>query len=487
MKGSRFTKSLSMMLVLIQVLLLMGGNAQTVSADSSTPTPQAPQTGPYAMYLPVVSANRPVLTGYFVSPSGNDANPGTETLPWKTIGKAAGRVLPGDKVYLRGGTYVEYVSVNRSGTQAQPIQFMAYPGETPVLDGQNVLPNSADGLFTIDGNWVELSGIEVKNSTYMGVALYGYHNTVTNVFVHHSYRNGIYINGDYNTVQDSRVWRNSMHSEFGKEIGSSGIAASFNEFGDRITDYPIIRRNIVWENWGQGIDVHHVNYALIEDNITHDNYTNNLYIHDLTNALAQRNLVYMDMTNTYMANYGDKVGILMGEEYSPPIAKNIQVINNIVYGNHRNLFWYTGNLGSGMENVLIANNTFVNGTGVSAGNSNIILDPADNTIGHINVRFENNLVVQDDSLPLISVDDPTGITFTHNLWSRAVTSRATGVGDVIGNPLLSRSGSPFSPDWYRLTASSPAINKALLLGEVSADYFTVQRGSLPDIGAAEFH
>ncbi len=40
---------------------------------------------------------------YFVSPTGVDSNPGTESLPWATLDQAADSLYPGDLVYVRGG------------------------------------------------------------------------------------------------------------------------------------------------------------------------------------------------------------------------------------------------------------------------------------------------------------------------------------------------------------------------------------------------
>jgi hypothetical protein len=57
---------------------------------------------------------------------------------------------------------------------------------------------------------------------------------------------------------------------------------------------------------------------------------------------------------------------------------------------------------------------------------------------------------------------------------------------VIGDPKLAKTGSPYLPNWFRLTSLSPAINKALSLPEVLVDYFNTLRGSPPDIGAIEF-
>lgn len=441
------------------------------------------QSADYFVFLPLIQ--RQEVDAFYVSPLGNDSNPGTFLFPWKTIDKAARTVLPGDLVYIRAGIYHEYVSINRSGTQSEPIKFFAFPGESPVMDGLNNLPTNEDGLLTVDGNWVEISGLEVRYSHYVGISLYGSHNTLSNVYVHHSWRNGVYLNGDYNTLQDSRIWRNSIHNESGLVNGSSGIAVSRDEV-DGTTEYAIIRRNEVWENWGQGINVHHGNNIVIERNTVHDSFTANIYIHDITNVLFQQNFVYMDSGNSYMGDSGDKVGILMGQEWTNPTinVSGIQIINNILYGNHRNLFWYTGDIaGAGMTNVLFANNTFVNGSGPDTnGNSNIILDPGVNS----NVRFINNIVQQDDALPIIYAVQNNGITYTYNLWSKNPITAVNGTGNIIGDPKLAKIGLPYSVNWFRLTLTSPAINAAASLPEVINDYFGNPKGGDPDIGAVEY-
>jgi parallel beta-helix repeat protein len=77
---------------------------------------------------------------YYVSPSGNNSNAGTSAgAPLKTINKALEKVVAGDTVYLRGGTYREQVEVKRSGAAGKPIIIAAYPGEIPVIKGSDVV------------------------------------------------------------------------------------------------------------------------------------------------------------------------------------------------------------------------------------------------------------------------------------------------------------------------------------------------------------
>ena len=53
-------------------------------------------------------------SSYYVATNGNDANPGTLSQPWRTIQKAANTVSAGDTVYIREGTYNEYVTMKTS-------------------------------------------------------------------------------------------------------------------------------------------------------------------------------------------------------------------------------------------------------------------------------------------------------------------------------------------------------------------------------------
>lgn len=434
---------------------------------------------PYQVFLPIVEKAQ--LVGYFVSPDGSDTNPGTFLLPWKTIGKAAAMVSPGDTVYIRAGIYIEAPRFAISGTESDPIKILAYPGETPVVDGLNQLPLSYRGLVSVFGDWVQISDIEIRNSLYTGLGLYGKHDTANNIYTHHSQKEGIFIGGDYGIVENSLVWRNSMQNEGGiSSSWSPGLVAG-NDISDGITEYGIIRKNIVWENWGEGINTNEANGTTIEDNISHDNFSTNIYISDATNILCQRNFVFMDPLS-YVYGYGSNVGIMMGDElYTPPSA-NIQVLNNLGYGNHRNFHWWQGVQGGGMYNVLIANNTFVNATGESSlGQGNVIIGLGE----HFNVRFINNLVRQDDALPVIATINQPGVYYSNNLWSDPPYPAASGPGDIIADPLLAEFGSPFSPDWFRLLATSPAIGHALSLPEVLVDYFANWRGSMPDMGAVE--
>src|SRR5690606_10233997 len=108
-------------------------------------------------------------------------NDGSQQAPWKTLQHAADVVKAGETVFVRGGTYRENITIRSSGSETFGyITFQAYPGETPVISGEDgksstlVELNNAhyiifDGftltkLQTSDPN-KDLAGIKVINSS----------------------------------------------------------------------------------------------------------------------------------------------------------------------------------------------------------------------------------------------------------------------------------------------------------------------------------
>lgn len=70
---------------------------------------------------------------YYVSPGGDDGQPGIESTPWGTIVKANKTLRPGDTVYLMGGEYRERIEPARSGSAGHYITYRAYDEHHPVI------------------------------------------------------------------------------------------------------------------------------------------------------------------------------------------------------------------------------------------------------------------------------------------------------------------------------------------------------------------
>ena len=86
---------------------------------------------------------------WFVATNGLDANAGTSNSPFATLMRAQSAASSGDTVWLRGGTYV-LSNANFTATNApwaivnnitkSGISYLAFPGELPVFDFNNVKP-----------------------------------------------------------------------------------------------------------------------------------------------------------------------------------------------------------------------------------------------------------------------------------------------------------------------------------------------------------
>ncbi len=73
-------------------------------------------------------------------PKANDSNPGTESLPFRSINAAATILGPGEKVFIKQGTYRETIHPAKSGTgPGKMIVYEAFPGDTVVIKGTVLL------------------------------------------------------------------------------------------------------------------------------------------------------------------------------------------------------------------------------------------------------------------------------------------------------------------------------------------------------------
>jgi len=94
------------------------------------------------VYLLQLSTSGDAAT-FFVSPAGNDANPGSKSKPFASLARAqiAAQRVKGQpvKVWLRGGTYylpeTLVFTAEDSGTSKAPRTWEAWPNETPVVSG----------------------------------------------------------------------------------------------------------------------------------------------------------------------------------------------------------------------------------------------------------------------------------------------------------------------------------------------------------------
>ena len=109
---------------------------------------------------------------FFVSPTGTASGNGSMTSPWdlKTALNHPAAIQPGDIIYLRGGIYnvpttdLGFTS-QLTGTLANPIKVMSYPGEWAVIDG-NVSFSTIKStvILRINGGYTWFLNFEITNT-----------------------------------------------------------------------------------------------------------------------------------------------------------------------------------------------------------------------------------------------------------------------------------------------------------------------------------
>jgi len=125
MKISSKYKSLLVILSATISIPLWGATDEAIPVEFSIRTPIARRI------LMVV----PTGTEYFVSPQGNDQNPGTKEEPFRHIQRCADIAQPGDICFVREGIYRETVRPKSSGRTGDPIRYVAYPREKVTISG----------------------------------------------------------------------------------------------------------------------------------------------------------------------------------------------------------------------------------------------------------------------------------------------------------------------------------------------------------------
>jgi len=118
----------------------------------------------------------------YVAPDGDDSNPGTIDRPWATVWHAGRGAKAGDTVYFRGGIY--YAQRQSTGwpkgtDESERTLFRNYPGEVVIWDGNDVY-----NPFYLNGAYITIENIEVRNCRGYGLECAGPHITIRNCVIH---------------------------------------------------------------------------------------------------------------------------------------------------------------------------------------------------------------------------------------------------------------------------------------------------------------
>jgi len=413
----------------------------------------------------VLFLNQADAATYYVSASsGNDANPGTQSSPWKTIAKATSTLVAGDTVNVLTGTYNEVVNPKNSGMASAPITYQGSSGT--MIDGTGLHGDQTNGQFNIVGK------------SYISV--FGFN------FIH-AYGNGIHLDSSNNI----KLGNNTFNSDFGWNPinifnGNHDIEV-FNNYINRtyVGTYPWGQpwAEMISVDNGSNISVHDntIDYNQLGEGIDFKDGTNNsqMFRNKVSNTNQSTSLYvdgwqigasFIDIYDNIVTNpTGPGIGVaneLMG------IVHDLNIYNNIVYSTSIGLG--IGYYGHGLiNNLVVSNNTIYNSQ--VAINMAQTWNSGDVTV--TNVIFNNNLLDGDT----ISVGYGAGEASNNGFYN---SGPAFGTSPVSGNPLFVN----LAAMDFHLALGSPYINSGTSSNAPVTDFDGNVRpqGGAFDIGAYEY-
>ncbi|MFF3438061.1 CBM35 domain-containing protein [Streptosporangium sp. NPDC002721] len=203
----------------------------------------------------------PPANTLYVATNGDDAAPGTQASPLRTIQRAVDLAQPGHTIVIRGGTYAPSTNIQilKNGTPGQPITMRNQEGERVVIDGENMphtpgavgssIPRPERGAVHIEGDWWRLTGLEIIHGPY-GVFGLDVNNTVFDRLVtRDNYESGLHLQGASgdNQIIDLDAYGNRDPRKNGES--ADGLAIKEGSGGGNV-----VRGARLWNNSDDGLD-----------------------------------------------------------------------------------------------------------------------------------------------------------------------------------------------------------------------------------------
>jgi hypothetical protein len=275
---------------------------------------------------------------WYISTSGSSLNSGTLGSPWslRFALTNVSSVLPGDTLWLRGGTYPTYTSTNYPyvmsyslvGTSNNPIVIRPYNGERAVIEGGLAPTSLANGIWF----W----GLEFTCS-----------NARTNIYPNRP--GGLNISGFSKAI--NLVFHDTGHSAIGgtaSEIHGCIISGTGIYEYDNVTHFQT-------NTWTRGSGMYLQNYAsntfLVTDNISCRNFTSGMKAY-AENGFADG---FVFDGNIVFNNDGEGIE----NECLNHSITNSTVINNFIYHCLKSPFGYFGDDSMAQHYSLLFSNNYV--------------------------------------------------------------------------------------------------------------------------------
>jgi hypothetical protein len=398
---------------------------------------------------------------YYVSTTGSDSNPGTIAQPFVTINHGASVLQPGDTLYIRGGTYAEFLNnVVPSGTSwASPVTIAACQGETVTIEasgsGGNGMIKCAGRQYIIFQNLI-LDGANLTGSASAIVYLTGSGSVGSNHirFIGCTSQGISGSNVQNFFIQDTGTAQ-SNYNEFIKCKAGGNNTNGLNHAWYIQGNCNLLDSCDAYDTGGEAIQIY--KSAGVNGTDGGGNIIRNCKIHDSGKAKA------------------GACGLVVG------VGDGNLVYNNLICNNPTSIQVDYGASNSKIYNNICYNSTYAKDFGIRIGYMG----------GASNTTVENNIVWATAGSDAIA-NYGTGTVCSYNLGDKTMQNEGRGTGSFSHN-LVGSSYNPLFVDPlaanFHLQAGSPAIDAGTMIALVAMDFDGIPRpqGAAYDIGAYEYH
>lgn len=195
---------------------------------------------------------------YYVAPSGNDANQGSLSQPFRQIRKALTRVGPGDTVVVADGSFLGFDIDTIGGNAAEPIRIQAAGANAIILPTTDRSDNR-DTIFIVDSAYVIVEGLRSFGANRAALRIEGGdHITIRNCVFGLKQTTGTnYVRN--NILSNRHSFRGGL--QFGDLTDANNTDTDYNVLNYITTDDGNSRLSLAqWQ--AQGRDLHSVTGAL---------------------------------------------------------------------------------------------------------------------------------------------------------------------------------------------------------------------------------
>lgn len=250
---------------------------------------------------------------YYVDDNGSDSNPGSESLPFKTINKAVGFVEAGGTIYVMDGIYSD---------QSAGVPIVSFYEDSSQQDsaGNNYVYSNGNNLNNPHVVTINKSGNEIDGY----ITLKNYPNQNPKIIFNG--QGGIKLgpNANYIIIEGFEVEGPSQSITYNQAIMNRRNRITLKEsLNQNNNNYSYFSGKGIWG----GYDDHH--HIIIKNNIVHDTPGSGIRFNDSDHVTIENNTVY----NTTWWTSSASSAIVFAETISTSEENNTDEIKMIIRGN----------------------------------------------------------------------------------------------------------------------------------------------------------